>query len=224
MKISVFCSIFLRALRICSPPYMENEIQKIHEIARGLQYPVYLIDKALRNAKKIFYSTGEKEPFSTNNILSLPFHNNFNGIPRMLKGFDVNVVFRYSNVKSFIIRNSPKGGAGCIYNVPCNMCDGKYYGQTSKELSIRLKQHKYSIRTGQNSNALFVHLSQAGHTIDWDGAREMVFCADFVKRNLIESCFIKYYNDTALNISPGLFKLDNFIISEIMKFFRPKIS
>ena len=34
----------------------------------------------------------------------------------------------------------------------------------------RLKQHKYSVRTGQESNALFVHLRDTKHCIDWDNA------------------------------------------------------
>ena len=104
--------------------------------------------------------------------------------------------------------------------MPCNACDKRYIGQTGKDLSVRLKQHKYSIRTAQESNALFMHLSVFNHTIDWEGARELVLCTDIVKRNLIESCFIKFYNDTVLNISPGLFKLDSFIINEIIRYFK----
>ena len=220
IKKSVFSGMFLRALRICSPEFMENEIQKIYEIAVNLKYPNYLIDSALRAARKIFYSNDDKIPFSTKNILSLPFHINFNGIPRILKMFGVNVVFRYCNIKSFIIKNSPGDELGCIYKVPCNVCNKQYIGQTGKDLSVRLKQHKYSVRTAQESNALFIHLSVFNHTIDWDGARELVRCSDIVKRNLIESCFIKFYNDTVLNISPGLFKLDSFIINEIVRYFK----
>ena len=88
-------------------------------------------------------------------------------------------------------------------------------------MTLRIKQHKYSVRTGQNSNALFVHLSSFGHPIGWEDAKELVYCNDFVKRNIIESCIIKHNSsDGILNISPGLFKLDAFIIKEVINKFK----
>ena len=192
---------------------------KIYEITEDLKYPRHFIDKAQSSAKKQFYAHDEKVPFDLRNILTLPYHDNFIELPRILKNFNINVVFKYSNVKSQIIKNSPLCKAACIYEIPCKECNKRYYGQTGKQLAVRLKQHKYSIRTAQTSSALFVHLSNFNHRIDWDQSKELVYCEDIVKRNIIESCLIKFNNANVLNLSPGLFKLDAFIINEVVKMF-----
>ena len=93
-------------------------------------------------------------------------------------------------------------------------------GQTGKELSTRLGQHKYSIRTAQASSALFIHLSNFNHVIDWINAKEILYCKDITSRNIIESGFIKEFSANLLNVSPGMYKLDNFMISEIVKRFK----
>lgn len=54
VKRSVFSSMFLRALRICSPEFMDDEINKIYEISVKLKYPKSFVDSSLRKAKKTF--------------------------------------------------------------------------------------------------------------------------------------------------------------------------
>ena len=90
-----------------------------------------------------------------------------------------------------------------------------HIGQTGKDLSVRIKQHKYSVRTGQTSNALFVHLRDYNHPIDWDNAAPIISCDSFVNRNIIESSIIKKSDDFNLNLSSGMYKLDKFIIEKI---------
>ncbi|TOF85493.1 hypothetical protein CGJ15_25905, partial [Vibrio parahaemolyticus] len=73
-----------------------------------------------------------------------------------------------------MIKNSPQNADGCVYKIPCKICDKVYYGQTGKNLELRLKQHKYSIRTGQDSNALFIHVRDFNHPIDFQKAEKVV--------------------------------------------------
>ena len=149
VKLSVFSGMFLRAMRICSPEFLEGESDMIYNIAESLKYPKNFIDEAKRKANKTFYSNNVKQPFNLRNILTLPFHENFNYIPRLFKIFDVNVIFNYKSIKNLVIKNSPSNKSGCIYEIPCKTCDEKYYGQTGKDLTLRIKQHKYSVRMGQ---------------------------------------------------------------------------
>ena len=53
-----------------------------------------------------------------------------------------------------------------IYEVPCNNCDRFYAGQTCKKLEVRTKQHKYSVRSGLESSAVFCHVRDINHVID----------------------------------------------------------
>ena len=216
----MFSSLFLRAFRICSPEYIDHDVNKIYGIAIKLKYPKWLTDKSLKKARATFYSNDPKEPFLNKNILTLPFHPKFLEIPRLLKIFNINVIFRNSStIKNLLLKNSPTTSAGCIYQIPCKGCNSKYIGQTGKDLAVRLSQHKYCVRTGNNSNALFIHMNDYNHAIDWNNAKEILFVKSFVNRNILESCLIKA-SSSIMNISPGLFKLDKYIIDAIIKQLR----
>ncbi|XP_069941993.1 uncharacterized protein [Cherax quadricarinatus] len=56
VKLSVFSSMFLRALRICSPEFIDEEISKIYKIGNDLKYPRNVIDKSFKVARNTFYN------------------------------------------------------------------------------------------------------------------------------------------------------------------------
>ena len=221
VKLSVFSSQFLRALRICSPEFLDRELDKICNIGKNLKYPGTFLNKALTNAKKTFYSVDLREPLRFQNMLALPFHRNFYELPKVLKNFNITLVFKNSNtLSSLLIKNAPLKSTGCLYAIPCKDCDKIYLGQTGKELSVRLNQHKYSVRTAQPSSAIFFHMSTLNHPIDWSNTSKVLSCNDIVCRNIIESALIKTHSDKLLNLSPGMYKLDNYIIDKIVKTFK----
>ena len=134
------------------------------------------------------------------------------------KCFGIKLVFRSGNtIKSTLIKNSPLTKSGCIYKIPCKGCDKFYIGQSGKSKDVRLKQHKYCVRTGNMSNALFVHINNFDHMIGWNEAKEIVFCNNVMKRNIIESSIIKEFSNNLLNISSGLYRLDDWLIKHVVK-------
>ena len=191
-------------------------MEKIYQISSKLKYPRYFIDIAFNRAKKTFYSPNQRTEFNLTNILKLPYDEKFLEIPKILKLFNITVVFSNSNVKNIIIKNSPHNSLGCVYEIPCKTCNKRYYGQTSKALPVRIQQHKYSVRNGQTSNALFVHMRDFDHPIDWDAAKPLIRCTDFVKRNILESSIIKSCYDENLNLSQGLYRLDEYSVKKII--------
>lgn len=218
VKQSVFCSMYLRALRVCSPEFIDEEFECISNIGLMLKYPKHVLDKSLNMARKSFYRVAPLPPRDTKNLLVLPFNDKFVQIPHILKTWNVNVVFSNNNtVKKLLIKNSPTTSCGCIYKVPCKECNMFYVGQTGKDLSARIKQHKYSVRTGQVSNALFVHMRDNNHPIDWANASSIMSCNSIVNRNIIESSVIKHSENDNINLSSGMYKLDRFIIDKICK-------
>ena len=76
-KKSAIFGMFLRALNVCSPEYLENEIKKIYDIFQNLCYSKSLIDSSFSNAKNKFYRTLDKEPFDCKYMLKLTFHQGF---------------------------------------------------------------------------------------------------------------------------------------------------
>ena len=207
--------MFLRALRICSPEYIHSEFNRIYDIAMNLKYPKHVVDTALTKAKRTHYCVNERQ-FSNKNLLVLPYHDNFTTISNVLRLFNINVIFKNNfTVKNELIRNSPQCNEGCIYTIPCKNCNMFYIGQTSKSLEQRKKQHRYSVRTGQGSNALFIHVRDSNHTIDWENCKVLRTSKSFAERNIIESCIIKHTSKENLNLSDGLYKLDKYIVEKI---------
>ena len=96
-------------------------------------------------------------------------------------------------------------------------CDRFYIGQTGKSLDIRIKQHKYSVRTCQTSNALFVHRADLDHVIDWESASTIKYNKSTLERNIIESSLIQNNFNNNLNLSTGMYSLDNFILRRIIE-------
>ena len=97
IKLSVFNSMFLRALKICDPEFLDQEIANIYEIGKKLCYPSCFLDTAFERASKSYHGLAQSRNFNYENILCLPFYREFSHLPRMMKQFNVNVIFKYEN-------------------------------------------------------------------------------------------------------------------------------
>ena len=64
IKKSVFSGMFLRALRICDPEYLNDEIHHINLIAERLCYPEEFINKSWMKARQTYYQVREQQPFN----------------------------------------------------------------------------------------------------------------------------------------------------------------
>ena len=174
VKRSVFISMYLRAYRISDPEFLKEELDFIQSIGQRLKYPLNILHQCHNSAKKRFHTTQniDSTPPSHLRNLVLPFHENFLGVAKTLRKLGVRVIFKYHDtIKNTLIRNCPKSDKGVVYKIPCKDCHMFYIGQTGKELQTRISQHKYSVRTGQQSSGLFLHQSEYNHRIDWTGAK-----------------------------------------------------
>ena len=209
VKSSVFSSMYLRALRICSPEYIDEEFSKIESIGNNLSYPKYFLEDCLCRAKKTFYNPTivEREPYKP--MLCLPYHSNFQHVLPLMGKLGIRVVFRFPiSLKSMLIKNSPRDENNIVYRIGCLDCNLFYLGQTSKGITARCKNHKYHVSRGNTNNALAVHWLETSHAIDWEGSSPIVQVNDLTKRNILESFLIGSTKGHNLNISPGLFSLD----------------
>ena len=162
--------MFLRALRICSPNFIDQEIEFIYSIARDHQYIEHLIYAAYHRGIKYHHnSTVSKYPIQ--NVPTLPFHRPFLPLVNIFKHhFYITIIFHYNNtIKNILINNNPNKSEACIiYKIPCANWPLSYVGQTGKSLEARIKQHKYSIRSGQENSAQFQHVRSFNHRINFD--------------------------------------------------------
>ena len=213
--------MFLRALRICSPEYIDDEIRNIYDIGNKMRYPKHFLDTSYNCARRTLYNPKPKQAFNKNNLLILPYQENLVGVPELLRNFNINVVFTNKNtVRQMLIKNSVNCQKGCVYKIPCKMCNNFYVGQTAKPLTVRIDQHKKYVREGNQSSGIFMHLSNSNHPVDWGNAKVITYSNNIVERNLIECSLIRFSQDINVNLNQGLYKLDNYISKEISKLFK----
>ena len=134
----------------------------------------------------------------------LPYHENFLDIKKPLKILGVRIAFSYSTIKNKLICNAPKGEGG-VYKIECKDCSSVYIGQTGKTLEKRVKQHKYSVRTGQSNNAIFNHIFNNDHRMNWDCAKFIFKTKNFIERNVIQSAIISNIFNTNIKQSYSQF-------------------
>ena len=213
VKKSVFVGMFLRAFRICDPEYFDTEIKRIFDIGRKLCYPLTFLESCFNKTKRRFYEGSQRDSIVLVNILSLPFRHEFCPLVNLLKVFNINVIFKYEDtIRNIVIKNSPESNTNIgVYNVPCKDCNLIYVGQSGKLLSERLKQHKYNIRTANESSALFKHQQNQCHLMNWNNSKVVFKCNDTIVRLIVEGAIIKLTNN--MNLCNGLFKIDNILLS-----------
>ena len=72
-KSNVVTSMFLRALRICDPQYLEQEFNHIHRSFLRLGYPSYFVKQCLSKANRKYYQANNVNTHSTDNFITIPF-------------------------------------------------------------------------------------------------------------------------------------------------------
>ena len=175
VKISVISSMFLRAYRICSPPFIAGELEIIFDSFKTLGYPQWFIEKAHFKARKLFYSPDpNRQPFDhQQQKLVLPYIKENEDTVRNLRQLGYNTLYNYPNtIGKNLVKNSPKEETNVgVYIVPCKDCQLPYIGESGRGYQQRLLEHKRADKNGDNNNALFVHVSEMNHSIDWENTK-----------------------------------------------------
>ena len=212
MKRSTVYSLFLRALRICDPPYLDVEIAYIRTSFLRLAYPNHIINAALSDAKRRFYSQKALNSFdNTSKFFSVPYNKSCGKLlSTIFRSQNINLVNRSSNsLRSQLVRTKPpcdSSQSGGVYVIPCKDCDSCYVGETGRTLAIRLSEHKRYVRFGAVQSAVFHHVQDKNHNIDWPSAKLVYNSNDKKKRLIVESTLIKKLNN--FNNMSGVCSID----------------
>ena len=72
IKVGLAQSLFLRALRVCSPEFLDDEINHIFKSLKKLAYPQHVLKRALTKARKTHYNnTNDKKQLIKTKTMSL---------------------------------------------------------------------------------------------------------------------------------------------------------
>nr|BAM35674.1 putative reverse transcriptase [Penaeus japonicus] len=201
VKRGVATSLFLRALRICDPQHLDEEIDFLRRSFGKLGYPRFVLDAALSNARRTFYQDPPPRETSHLPVISLPYTEEIHSLRRSLHPLNCRLTFRQVNTlrRNLVHTRPPSSAKIGTYAIPCSSCEKQYFGETGACLNKRVSQHKYAVSRGHTNNALFCHQWDTGHRIDWSAAHILFPSADVHARRLVESSLINRLPNFNLN-------------------------
>ena len=198
--------MFLRSYRICSPKYLDEEVLKIFSIFKDLRYPEWFIKKAHMKARRTFYSSNHRNR-QKEKYITIPYISGLENVKQYAYKDNLKLAFKYnSTIRSLLVKNNSSTKNSGVYSIPCNDCNLVYIGESGRDWSVRIKEHKYAFRNNDMCNALFNHAFNNNRRINWDGGKLIYKCNNFHKRRIVESALIDKIDN--FNISSGCFKLD----------------
>ena len=216
VKKGVLVSLFLRALRICDPQFLDFELTHLRQSFSRLGYPPRFISQALSQAKRSFYSPPPPPtptpPPPKPPVLCLPYIAPLQNLSHLTRPLNLQLVFKQTNtLRSNLVHTSPPptsdSNSPGVYSISCSSCPSTYFGETGRSLGTRLAEHKRSVRLGDANNGLFCHLRDHDHPIDWSSAHLIFPSKDSHTRRLVEAAHI-HQNDNTMNLTPGFVNVD----------------
>ena len=126
-------------------------------------------------------------------------------IARVLQPYNIRVAHKpittlrrlLTNVKD---KDKPEERQGEAYKIKCCDCQASYIGETGRNISTRLTEHKRATRSGDVNNHIAEHHLRTKHQIDWDSATCNTHSTDYYQRLTLESWFTNL-EQTPLNRS-----------------------
>ena len=99
----------------------------------------------------------------------------FETIARIQQPYNIRVVRKPTTtlrrlLTNFKDKDKPEGREGAVYKIKCCDCQANFIGETCRNLSSRLTDHKRATRKGDVNNHIAEHHLQKKHQIDWDSA------------------------------------------------------
>ena len=135
----------------------------------------------------------------------------------MKSSLDTKLVFKYNNtIARSLVKNSPAPleAEGGVYSVPCLECSEKYYGETIKSLNTRISQHKYDVSRFKRCNAMYRHMLEKNHSIDWKNASYVFNNKNKEVLQMVESALISKMPN--FNLASGFYSLPDNITQDIL--------
>ena len=88
-----------------------------------------------------------------------------------------------------LLKMQPHYGQSSRENAICCDCQATYIGETGRNISMRLTEHKRATRNDDVNNHIAVHHLQTKQQIDWDSATCITYSTDYLQRLSLESWF-----------------------------------
>ena len=193
VKSGILIGFYLRAFRICSEEYLNEELEHIQHIFRELKYPKAMIVKCKNKAKKIRSNKRKtKKEQKKKKVIVVPHSSHVETIAQFLKAADVAVVSRAGKSLGQILKGRCKleHENSSVYMIPCTGCYKPYYGETGRGLKVRLKEHQKDIQY-QRDKTIVKHSNECDALPNWKNAKNIAENIDKNTRIAIEAAILE---------------------------------
>ena len=72
---------------------------------------------------------------------------------------------------------------GVVYKVDCE-CGHTYIGETGQSLSVRIKEHKRAVQSGDTNNGISLDANTTMHSIKWKDAKILEIENNWLKKKI----------------------------------------
>ena len=98
-----------------------------------------------------------------------------------------------------------KNKDSAVYKIPCGGCSSAYYGETSRGVATRIREHKNDMRLHKTTNSMVVHAEEYGHLPDWANTEILHAGLNRLARRTVEAAYI--VTEETTNHKEGFIKL-----------------
>ena len=215
---------FLRALRICSPEFLQAEFDYIIDTFLRLKFPLALLLSLRDRSRKIHArsnnASGEKQPRPASVIV--PNVQNIELVAKAMRPSLSVVTVSGTKIGQLVKGSKPKpvNSDSVVYEIPCGACEKSYYGETGRSFKTRIREHRYDLTVNNDSSALVIHAMREGHLPNWKKAVTLHEGMTRLQRRAIEAAYISTKEN--INSSKGFFKMSRIVSGSIKDFHRKK--
>ncbi|EZA54490.1 hypothetical protein X777_05745 [Ooceraea biroi] len=211
-KIGVIFNLVDRALLLSYDRYHSTNIDLIKNILINNCYPLDFINRYIdRRVRHIVRGDGRNISNELRNdcdnskkrcFITIPYHEYSVNICQVLIKCGFGVVYSvFNGLKCLIKKGKDKihnlQKTGVVYKLDCSNCDAIYIGQTKRNLTTRIKEHRSDIRKHfSNHSVISAHRSNINHDFNWNNPIILHQEEHTKKREVAEMFFIKRHTNT----------------------------
>ena len=215
-KRGIVIGFFLRAYRICSEEYLDEELKHIFKRFSALKYPQGLLVHLKKKAKEIIERPRTKKPTETKTKpithITVPNFKSVDTLVNYLQKAGVKITIATGRKTRDILGNKcserSENSKSVVYKIPCGGCNKAYIGETGRGLKTRIHEHKRDVRDHNLSNAIVVHAEKSSHLPQWEKASILEKGMSKPHRKALEAAHI-LTEDNKINTRAGFFSLPN---------------
>ena len=142
-------------------------------------------------------------------------------ISKILKPHNIKLAMKPTcNIKSIVSHVKDKieilENNSTVYKIPCASCNANYIGETSRQLKIRINEHRKNVQQNYDRSQIVQHVNNNNHRMNWDEVEILSKSKNTKSRKILESihsnvtpnCFNRYIEipQTYINLAADVLR------------------